>query len=108
LIGATQIPGALHPFHPKQVCEKKIGSQLNMVSQSWDGKRVYFTSSLFANWDKKGEEDEQYLKAYTWDGTKLDHEFTVDFYEEALGRPHIMRFGAFALYGLSGAERVAS
>jgi hypothetical protein len=23
-----------------------------MVSESWDGKRVYFTSSLLANWDK--------------------------------------------------------
>ena len=36
-----------------------------MVSQTWDGKRVYFTSSLLANWDKKGKDDEQFLKAYT-------------------------------------------
>ena len=36
-----------------------------MVSQTWDGKRVYFTSSLLANWDKNGEDDEQFLKAFT-------------------------------------------
>ena len=41
---------------PKQVVhEQKIGSQVNMVSQTWDGERVYFTSSLLANWDKTGE-----------------------------------------------------
>lgn len=87
------------PFHPKVIYEKTIGSQLNMVSQSWDGKRVYFTSSLLANWDKKGENDQQFLKAYEWDGKELTHKFTVDFYKEKLGRSHIMRFGAYALYG---------
>jgi selenium-binding protein 1 len=93
------------PFHPKQTYEETIGSQLNMVSQSWDGTRVYFTSSLLANWDKKGEQDQQFLKAYTWDGQKLNPRFTVDFYAEALGRPHLMRFGAYALYegGQTGA-----
>ncbi|MBT5965689.1 MAG: selenium-binding protein, partial [Gammaproteobacteria bacterium] len=40
------------PFNPKQVFEQKIGSQVNMVSSSWDGKRLYYTSSLLANWDK--------------------------------------------------------
>ena len=39
-----------------------------MVSQSWDGKRFYYTSSLLANWDKAGADNEQFLKAYTWDG----------------------------------------
>ena len=87
------------PFHPRQVYEETLGSQLNMVSQTWDGKRVYFTSSLLANWDKKGEEDQQFLKAYTWDGQKLNPRFTVDFYAEQLGRPHLMRFGAYSLYG---------
>ena len=36
----------------KEVYTHKIGDQVNMLSQSWDGKRVYFTSSLLANWDK--------------------------------------------------------
>ena len=52
--------------------EQKIGTQVNMVSQTWDGERVYFTSSLLANWDKKGKDNEQFLKAYRWDGKKLD------------------------------------
>jgi len=70
-----------------------------MVSQSWDGKRIYFTSSLLANWDKKGEDDEQYLKAFGWDGETLTPEFELDFKALRLGRPHQMRFGALALYG---------
>ena len=82
--------------------EKKIGSQLNMVSQSWDGKRLYFTSSLLANWDKKGDDNEQFVKAYSWDGKQLTADFAIDFNQEKLGRPHIMRFGARALYGKGG------
>ena len=96
------------PFNPKQIYEHPIGKQVNMVSQSWDGKRLYFTSSLLANWDKKGEDNEQFLKAFSWDGTDLEPVFAVDFIAEKLGRPHIMRFGARSLYGrapLSGPIR---
>jgi selenium-binding protein 1 len=92
------------PFNPVQVQETKIGAQINMASQSWDGKRIYFTSSLLANWDKleapEGE-DLQYFKSYTWDGNKLNHQFTIDFVGENLGLPHQMRFGAYSLYGQS-------
>jgi selenium-binding protein 1 len=70
------------------------GKQVNMVSQSWDGKRVYITSSLLANWDKKGENDEQALRAYKWDGKELTQAFEVDFYKEKLGRAHHMKFSA--------------
>ncbi|MFO7655136.1 MAG: selenium-binding protein SBP56-related protein [Candidatus Krumholzibacteriia bacterium] len=86
------------PFNPRQVFEEEIGRQVNMVSQSWDGRRVYFTSSLLANWDKKGEDNEQYLKAYDWDGEKLDPLFALDFNAEQLGRPHLMRFGSASVY----------
>jgi len=92
------------PFKPVQVMETKIGAQVNMTSQSWDGKRVYFTSSLLANWDKQeapAGEDLQYFKAYTWDGKQLNHEFTIDFVAANLGSPHQMRFGAYSLYGQS-------
>jgi len=99
LDGTVRLFDVSDPFNPKQIYEKKIASQVNMVSQSWDGERLYFTSSLLANWDKKGEDDEQFLQAYTWDGKELTHKFTVDFYEKKIGRPHIMRFGAYALYG---------
>ena len=86
------------PFKPKQIYEKKIGRQLNMVSQSWDGKRLYFTSSLIARWDKQGADNEQFLRAYTWDGTVLRDRFALDFTALKLGRPHQMRFGSAALY----------
>ena len=96
--GKTRLFDLSDPLQPKQVYEKQIGSQVNMVSQSWDGKRAYYTSSLLANWDKKGEDNEQYFKAYTWDGKALQEQFAIDFTAAKLGRPHQMRFGAYALY----------
>jgi len=98
--GTTRLFDLSDPHAPKQILEQKIGPQLNMVSQSWDGKRVYFTSSLLANWDKKEGEDGpvQFFKAYDWDGKVLHHRFTIDFLKEGLGAPHQMRFGADALY----------
>lgn len=96
--GKTRLFDVSDPHKPKQVYEKTIGRQVNMVSQSWDGKRVYFTSSLLANWDKKGDDNEQFLKAYAWDGKELKERFALDFTKEKLGRAHIMRFGSRALY----------
>jgi len=87
-----------NPRAPKVVLEQRIGSQLNMVSQTWDGERVYFTSSLLANWDKPGGDDEQYLKAFSWQNEKLGPLFEIDFYAAGLGRPHIMRFGSIDFY----------
>lgn len=86
------------PAKPKQVYETRIGAQINMASSSWDGQRIYFTSSLLANWDKKGKDNEQYFKAYAWDGKELKPKFAIDFTAEKLGRPHQMRFGAYSLY----------
>jgi selenium-binding protein 1 len=79
---------------PKEIYSKKMGSQVNMVSQSFDGKRVYFTTSLLANWDKKGADNEQWLKAYDWNGKELVEKFSVDFHAEKLGRAHHMKFSA--------------
>ena len=92
-----------NPHAPTVVMEEKIGEQVNMVSQSWDGERVYFTSSLLANWDKTESTggDLQYFKLYSWDGEELKPEFNLDFLELGLGAPHQMRFGAYALYGQS-------
>ena len=96
--GMVRVFNVSDPLKPKQIHEQKIGTQVNMVSQSWDGQRVYFTSSLLANWDKKGDQNEQYLKAYTWDGKTLRQTFAVDFNKENLGRPHIMHFGQDQFY----------
>jgi selenium-binding protein 1 len=96
--GTCRVYNVADPTKPKLIHEQKIGAQVNMVSQSWDGKRVYFTSSLLANWDKKGDANEQFLKAYTWDGKTLTPAFAVDFYKENLGRSHIMHFGQEQFY----------
>jgi len=90
------------PFKPMEIMAESIGEQINMVSQSWDGKRVYFTSSLLANWDKtqSSGKDLQYFKIYDFDGKNLKHKLTVDFIAQQLGYPHQMRFGAYSLYGM--------
>jgi selenium-binding protein 1 len=96
--GTCHVYDVSDPHHPALVTEEKIGKQVNMVSETWDGERVYFTSSLLANWDKKGADGEQFLKAYRWDGKRLSPLFAVDFTAEGLGRPHIMRFGQDQFY----------
>lgn len=92
--GKTRYFDLSDPEAPRQTYEKVIGKQVNMVSQSWDGKRVYTTSSLLANWDKKGADDEQVLRAFRWDGKALSQVFEVDFYKLKLGRAHHMKFTA--------------
>lgn len=96
--GSAHLFDVSDPFQPKEVYRQKIGTQVNMVSQSWNGQRVYFSSSLLSKWDKQGKDNEQFVKAYRWDGKQLTPLFAVDFIKEALGRPHLMRFGAYALY----------
>jgi len=92
--GTARLFDISNPEAAKEVYSKKIGNQVNMVSQSYDGKRVYFTTSLLANWDMKGEHNDQFLKAYDWDGKELVEKFTVDFNELKLGRAHHMKFSA--------------
>jgi selenium-binding protein 1 len=104
--GMTRLFDISDPFKPKQIYEKNIGAQVNMVSQSWDGKRVYFTSSLLANWDKtEGPEgDLQFFKAYNWDGKALTPAFTMNFVKEKLGRPHQMTLNARSVYAQSALD----
>ena len=96
--GKCRVYDVSHPHKPTLIHEQTIGRQLNMVSQSWDGKRLYFTTSLLANWDKGGEDNDQFVKGYHWTGSELVPAFTVDFKEQELGRPHIMQFGSANLY----------
>jgi selenium-binding protein 1 len=96
--GKCRVYNVSNPHQPKLIYERTIGKQVNMISQSWNGNRVYFTSSLLANWDKVGEDNDQFLKAYDWDGKELKPTFAVDFKAQKLGRPHIMRFGSASLY----------
>jgi methanethiol oxidase len=105
--GMTRLFDVSDPNVAKEIFSQKIGDQLNMLSQSWDGKRIYYTSSLLGNWDKKDGKagDTQFMKAYTWDGEKLSEKFAIDFIAAKLGRPHQMRFGARSLY--STAKEIA-
>jgi selenium-binding protein 1 len=96
--GTCRVFDVSDPHRPKLVTQERIGSQVNMVSETWDGERLYFTSSLLANWDKKGKDNEQYLAAYRFDGKKLHSLFRVDFLKEGLGRPHHMHFGQEQFY----------
>ena len=95
--GKTRYFDLSNPEAPKQTYEKPTGKQVNMISQSWDGKRVYITSSLLANWDKGGADNEQFLRGFAWDGKELAQKFEVDFTKEKLGRAHHMKLGSKAL-----------
>ena len=95
--GKTHYFDLSNPEKPKQTYEKATGKQVNMVSQSWDGKRVYLTSSLLAKWDKGGADNEQFLRGFKWDGKDLTQAFEVDFTKEKLGRAHHMKFGTTKL-----------
>ena len=92
--GTTHYFDLTNPEAPKETYHKVTGTQVNMVSQSWDGRRVYITSSLLAHWDKKGKDNEQLLRAFNWNGHELSPAFSVDFTQEKLGRPHHMKFSA--------------
>lgn len=92
--GKCRVFDVSNPQKPRQIHEKQIGKQVNMVSQSWDGKRLYFTSSVLARWDKTGADNEQFLRAYAWDGKELKPGFDLDFTALKLGRPHHMLFGS--------------
>jgi selenium-binding protein 1 len=92
--GKCRVFDVSDPQKPRKIYEQQIGRQVNMVSQSWDGTRLYFTSSLLAQWDKQGDDNEQFLRAYAWDGKELKARFDLDFTALKLGRPHHMLFGA--------------
>jgi methanethiol oxidase len=110
--GMTRYFDISNPEAPKETYAKQTGKQANMVSQSWDGKRVYVTSSLLDNWDKPGADNEQFLRSFNWDGKELKLAFEVDFNKEKLGRAHHMKFTAKPSgksYGeLLNAKRVAT
>ena len=88
------------------------GRQVNMVSQSWDGKRVYFTSSLLANWDgigARGRAVPEGLQLGRQARSRPPSRSTSA--PRSSGRPHIMHFGRRASSrgrGARGAARSAS
>jgi len=92
--GMTRYFDLTVPDKPRQTYAKQTGRQVNMISQSWDGKRVYITSSLLEHWDKGGADNEQFLRSFNWDGKELTPAFEVDFAKEKLGRAHHMKFTA--------------
>ena len=110
--GTTHYFDLSNPEAPKETYSKRTGAQVNMVSQSWDGKRVYVTSSLLEKWDKAGADNEQFLRAFHWDGKELKPAFEVDFTKEKLGRAHHMKFtakagGSVALQDAAADKRLA-
>jgi len=106
--GKTRYFDLSNPEQPKQTYERVTGKQVNMISQSWDGTRVYIASSLLANWDKAGADDEQFVRGFRWDGKELTPAFEVDFNKEKLGRAHHMKLGSKTMKAAYGLERTAN
>ena len=94
--GTLRVYDVSNPFEGKLIEQVKLGEMVNMVSESWDGRRVYATNSLLSKWDKPSD---YWLKGYAWEDGKLVHKFMVDF--TAVGRPHVMNFGSKALRAVS-------
>lgn len=90
--GTTRYFDLSNPEAPKQTYAKQTGSQVAGIAQSWDGRRVYVTSSLLSGWDRTAPDDQQFLKLYHWNGKELAEAWSIDFYREKLGRAHHMRF----------------
>ncbi|CBE67488.1 MAG: selenium-binding protein [Candidatus Methylomirabilis oxygeniifera] len=90
--GRLRVYDIANPFKPKLIEQVKVGEMANMVSESWDGTRLYVTNSLLSKWDKPGD---YWLKAYAWENGKLAHKFTTDF--NSVGRAHLMNFGSKGL-----------
>ncbi len=90
--GTLRVYDISNPFEAKLIEQVKLGEMANMVSESWDGTRLYVTNSLLSKWDKPGD---YWLKAYAWENGKLVHKFTTDF--NSVGRAHLMNFGSKAL-----------
>lgn len=87
--GTLRVYDVTNPFEGKLIHQVKLGEQANMISTSWDGMRIYATSSLLSRWDKPGD---HWLKGFAWEGGQLVPKFTTDF--GGVGRAHIMNFGA--------------
>jgi selenium-binding protein 1 len=90
--GTLHVYDISNPFEVKLIEQVKLGEMANMVSESWDGARLYVTNSLLSKWDKPGD---YWLKAYAWRDGKLVHVFTTNF--NSVGRAHLMNFGSKAL-----------
>ncbi len=89
--GTLRVYDVTNPFAGKLIEQVKLGEMANMVSSSWDGKRLYATNSLLSQWDKPGD---YWLKAYAWEDGKLVAKFTTDF--NPVGRAHIMNLNSKA------------
>jgi len=87
--GTLRVYDVTNPLEGKLIHQVKLGEQANMVSTSWDGNRIYATTSLLSRWDKPGD---HWLKGFAWEGGQLVPKFTTDF--AGVGRAHIMNFGA--------------
>jgi len=91
--GKCRVYDVSNPHQPRMIYEKQIGRQVNMVSQSWDGKRLYFSSSLLARWDKVATTTSN-SSAPMPGMARAQTTICADFAALKLGRPHHMLFGS--------------
>jgi len=64
------------------------------------GRQAAVLQQLAArHWDKAGQDNEQFVRAYKWDGKELTPAFDLNFTALKLGRPHHMLFGSTKMGG---------
>jgi 56kDa selenium binding protein (SBP56). len=69
--GKCRVFDVSNPQQPKQIYEKQIGKQLNMVSQSWDGKAALLQQFAARALGQEGRTTSSSSRAYGWDGKEL-------------------------------------
>jgi len=73
--GTLRVYDVSNPFEGKLIEQVKLGEMANMVSESWDGKRIYATNSLLSQWDKPG----LLAQGVRLGGRQAGPKFTTDF-----------------------------
>src|SRR5262245_33595029 len=92
--GMVRVYDVSEPRKARLVHERVIGPQLNMVSQSWDGKTGRVTISPLAHWDAPCPSDARFPRPFYFAAPRLMMCGRPGFCARKLGRPHIMNLGA--------------
>ena len=83
--GTTRYFDLTNPEAPKQTYEKRHrqAGQHDLPELGRQARLHHVI--LLANWDKGGADNEQFVRAFNWDGKELTPAFEVDFTKEKLG-----------------------
>ena len=95
--GKTRYFDLTNPEQPKQTYEKIPASRSTWSRRAGTASASTSRPRCSRTGTRTGEDNEQFLRGFDWDGKELTQTFEVDFYKEKLGRAHHMKLGSKAL-----------